>query len=55
MKAFFSIILAMAVYIYISPNLPGDFATRFVSPERLIVSGLLAVYLGYALLRGENL
>ena len=30
------IILAMAVYIYISPNLPGDFQTRWVSPERLV-------------------
>jgi len=33
---FVSIILAMAVYIYISPNLPGDFQTRWVSPERLV-------------------
>ena len=31
------IILAMAVYIYISPHLPGDFQTRYVSPERLVV------------------
>ncbi len=31
---FVSIILAMAVYIFISPHLPGDFATRSVSPER---------------------
>ena len=34
---FVSIILAMGVYIYISPHLPGDFATRNVSPERLTV------------------
>src|SRR5262249_60703985 len=34
---FVAIILAMAVYIYISPNLPGDFQTRWVSPERLVV------------------
>ena len=27
----------MAVYIYISPYLPGDFQTRYVSPERLVV------------------
>ena len=33
---FVGIILAMAVYIYISPHLPGDFQTRYVSPERLI-------------------
>jgi TRAP transporter 4TM/12TM fusion protein len=33
---FVAIILAMAVYIYISPNLPGDFQTRWVSPERLV-------------------
>jgi TRAP transporter 4TM/12TM fusion protein len=33
---FVSIILAMAVYIYISPFLPGDFQTRWVSPERLV-------------------
>jgi TRAP transporter 4TM/12TM fusion protein len=33
---FVSIILAMAVYIYISPHLPGDFQTRWVSPERLV-------------------
>ena len=34
---FVAIILAMAVYIYISPHLPGDFQTRWVSPERLVV------------------
>jgi TRAP transporter 4TM/12TM fusion protein len=33
---FVAIILAMAVYIYISPSLPGDFQTRWVSPERLV-------------------
>src|SRR5262249_16215397 len=33
---FVAIILAMAVYIYISPHLPGDFQTRWVSPERLL-------------------
>jgi len=33
---FVAIILGMAVYIYISPNLPGDFQTRWVSPERLV-------------------
>src|SRR5262249_20847110 len=30
------IILAMAIYIYFSPSLPGDFQTRWVSPERLV-------------------
>jgi TRAP transporter 4TM/12TM fusion protein len=34
---FFSMIVAMAVYIYISPHFSGDFQTRYVSPERLIV------------------
>jgi TRAP transporter 4TM/12TM fusion protein len=33
---FVAIILAMAIYVYISPNLPGDFQTRWVSPERLV-------------------
>lgn len=33
---FVGIILALAVYVYISPNLPGDFQTRWVSPERLV-------------------
>ena len=30
---FVGIILAMAVYVYISPFLPGDFQTRWVSPR----------------------
>jgi TRAP transporter 4TM/12TM fusion protein len=34
---FVGIILAMAIYIYISPHFPGDFQTRAVSPERLVV------------------
>ena len=34
---FVTIIAAMAVYVYISPHLPGDFQTRYVSPERMIV------------------
>jgi TRAP transporter 4TM/12TM fusion protein len=33
---FVGIILTMAIYIYISPSLPGDFQTRWVSPERLV-------------------
>ena len=34
---FVSIIAAMAVYVYISPHLSGDFQTRYVSPERMTV------------------
>ena len=34
---FVSIIAAIAVYVYISPHLPGDFQTRYVSPERMTV------------------
>ncbi len=34
---FVGIILAMAVYIFISPHFTGDFQTRPVSPERLVV------------------
>ncbi len=33
---FVGIILAMAVYIFISPHFSGDFQTRPVSPERLV-------------------
>ena len=46
---FVAIILAMAVYVYISPHLPGDFQTRWVSPERLVaylgldVNGMIGV------------
>ena len=32
---FVSMIATMAVYVYISPHLPGDFQTRYVSPERM--------------------
>jgi TRAP transporter 4TM/12TM fusion protein len=34
---FVAIILAMAVYIFISPHFPGDFQTRPVAPMRLLV------------------
>jgi TRAP transporter 4TM/12TM fusion protein len=34
---FVGIILAMAVYIFISPHFPGEFQTRPVAPERLLV------------------
>ncbi|ARQ01840.1 TRAP transporter permease [Pseudorhodoplanes sinuspersici] len=53
---FVSIILAMAVYIFISPHLPGDFATRNVSPERLVVylgldvNGIIGTIVGVAVL-----
>jgi TRAP transporter 4TM/12TM fusion protein len=53
---FVAIILAMAVYIYISPNLPGDFQTRWVSPERLVaylgldVNSMIGAILGVAVL-----
>ena len=53
---FVGIILAMAVYIYISPHLPGDFQTRYVSPERLVVyngldiNGIISAILQVAVL-----
>ncbi len=53
---FVAIILAMAVYIYISPNLPGDFQTRWVSPERLVAylgldtNSIIGAILGVAVL-----
>jgi TRAP transporter 4TM/12TM fusion protein len=53
---FVAIILAMAIYIYISPNLPGDFQTRWVSPERLVaylgldVNSMIGAILGVAVL-----
>lgn len=34
---FVGMILAMAVYVYISPHLSGNFQTRYVSPERMII------------------
>jgi len=34
---FFTMIVAMAIYVYVSPHLPGDFQTRYVSPERMTV------------------
>jgi TRAP transporter 4TM/12TM fusion protein len=34
---FVGMIAAMAVYVYISPHLPGDFQTRYVSPERMTI------------------
>ncbi len=32
-----TIILILAAYVFIGPHMPGDFATRAVSPERLLV------------------
>jgi TRAP transporter 4TM/12TM fusion protein len=34
---FVGVIAAIAVYVYISPHLPGDFQTRYVSPERMTI------------------
>jgi TRAP transporter 4TM/12TM fusion protein len=34
---FVGMILAMAIYVYISPNLSGSFQTRYVSPERMVI------------------
>src|SRR5262249_59341901 len=53
---FVGIILAMAVYIYISPHLPGDFQTRYVTPQRLVsylgldVNGTIGSILAVAVL-----
>jgi TRAP transporter 4TM/12TM fusion protein len=53
---FVGIILAMGVYIYISPYLPGDFQTRYVTPERLVVyigldvNGIISAILQVAVL-----
>ncbi len=34
---FVGMIGAMAIYVYISPHLSGDFQTRYVSPERMTI------------------
>ena len=53
---FVGIILAIAVYAFIAPHLPGDFATRPVSPERMIayigldLNGIIGSILGVAVL-----
>jgi TRAP transporter 4TM/12TM fusion protein len=53
---FVAIILAIAIYVYISPFLPGDFQTRWVSPERMVayvgldVNGMIGSILGVAVL-----
>ena len=53
---FVAIILAMAIYVYISPSLPGDFQTRWVSPERMVAylgldtNSMIGAILGVAVL-----
>ena len=53
---FVAIILAIAVYVYISPFLAGDFQTRWVSPERMVayvgldVNGMIGNILQVAVL-----
>jgi len=50
------IILILSLYVFIGPNLPGDFATRPVSPARLITylgldtNGMIGIILTVALL-----
>ena len=50
------IILVLAVYVFIGPHLPGDFATRPVSPARLITylgldtNGMIGIILSVAVL-----
>ena len=53
---FVAIILAIAVYVYISPFMAGDFQTRWVSPERMVayvgldVNGMIGTILQVAVL-----
>jgi TRAP transporter 4TM/12TM fusion protein len=53
---FVAIIIAMAVYIFISPHFSGDFQTRPVAPERLLVylgldiNGMISAILQVAVL-----
>jgi TRAP transporter 4TM/12TM fusion protein len=53
---FVAIILAIAVYVYVSPFLGGDFQTRWVSPERMVayvgldVNGMIGNILQVAVL-----
>ena len=53
---FVAIILAIAIYVYISPFLPGDFQTRWVSPERMVAylgldtNSMIGAILGVAVL-----
>jgi TRAP transporter 4TM/12TM fusion protein len=51
-----AIILVLSLYVFIGPHLPGDFATRPVSPARLITylgldtNGMIGIILSVALL-----
>ena len=51
-----AIILIISVYVFIGPHMPGDFATRTVSPARLLVylgldtNGIIGQILGVAVL-----
>ena len=51
-----AIILILSVYVFIGPHMPGDFATRPVSPARLITylgldtNGMIGIILSVALL-----
>ncbi len=53
---FVGIILALAIYVYISPSFSGDFQTRWVSPERMVaylgldVNGMIGAILAVAVL-----
>jgi TRAP transporter 4TM/12TM fusion protein len=53
---FVGIILAIAAYVYVSPFLPGDFQTRWVSPQRMVayvgldVNGMIGSILAVAVL-----
>jgi TRAP transporter 4TM/12TM fusion protein len=51
-----AIILVLAAYVFIGPHMPGDFATRNVSPERLVaylgldINSMIGPLLGVAVL-----
>jgi TRAP transporter 4TM/12TM fusion protein len=51
-----AIILVLSGYVFVGPHLPGDFATRPVSPERLVVylgldtNGMIGIILSIAIL-----
>ncbi len=50
------IILVLAAYVFIGPHLPGDFQTRPVTPQRLLVylgldlNGMIGAILAVAVL-----
>lgn len=51
-----AIILTISAYVFIGPHMPGDFATKEVSPQRLLVylgldvNGMIGAILGVAVL-----